>query len=336
MQIVSYRRYGDTADLWRAGVVHDGRVVDVASLLPNGSGEMSTRRLLAAGPATLHQAVELARKALDTDADAPTLLQSTDIELGPPVPDPDKIICIGVNYADHASEAGLAQTEVPLFFGKFRNSLTGPTSPIRIPRVSDQIDYEGELAVIIGSRCKDVSEQEAIQCVAGYTLMNDVSARDLQMQTSQYMAGKALDTFAPMGPGMVLASDIPDPQALTLTTRVNGQVVQHASTATMIFSVAKIVAFLTSIMTLEPGDIIATGRQPGSDSCVLRPSILRDGDVVEVEVEGIGQLRNSGAGRTRINARCVAVGEWQYTTGGETIALWRIFPWRKTSRIATP
>ena len=290
MQLVSYRRQGNATGPWRAGVVHDGRVVDAAHLLPNSSAELTTRRLLSAGSATLSQVVELARNVLETDAS--TLLQSTDVELGPPVPDPDKIICIGVNYADHASEAGLAQTEVPLFFGKFRNSLIGPTSPIQIPRVSNQIDYEGELAFIIGSRCKDVSEQEALQYVAGYTLMNDVSARDLQMQTSQYMAGKALDTFAPMGPGIVLAADIPDPQALTLTTRVNGQVVQHASTATMIFSVAKIIAFLTSIMTLEAGDIIATGTPAGVGFMRTPPLYLRDGDVVEVEIEGIGQLRN--------------------------------------------
>jgi acylpyruvate hydrolase len=290
MQLVSYRRQDNATVPWRAGVVHDDRMVDVASLLHNSSGEMTTKHLLALGPAALHQAFELARKAFDTDA--PTLLLSTDVELGPPVPDPDKIICIGVNYADHASEAGLAQTEVPLFFGKFRNSLTGPTSPIRIPRVSDQIDYEGELAAIIGARCKDVSEQEALQYVAGYTLMNDVSARDLQMQTSQYMAGKALDTFAPMGPGIVLAADIHDPQALTLITRVNGGVVQHASTATMIFSVAKIVAFLTSIMTMEAGDIIATGTPAGVGFMRTPPLFLRDGDIVEVEVEGIGQLRN--------------------------------------------
>lgn len=296
MQLVSYRRHSDAMELWRAGVAHDGRVVDAAPLLPNSSGEMTARQLLAAGPTTLHQVFELARKTLDASSDAPNLLQSRDVELGPPVPDPDKIICVGVNYADHASEAGLAQTEVPLFFAKFRNSLTGPTSPIVMPTVSSQIDYEGELAVIIGARCKSVSESEALQYVAGYTLMNDVSARDLQMQTSQYMAGKALDTFAPMGPGMVLAADIPDPQALTLTTRVNGQVVQHASTATMIFSVAKIVAFLTSIMTLEAGDIIATGTPAGVGFKRTPPLFLRDGDIVEVEIEGIGQLRNPVVG----------------------------------------
>ena len=168
MQLVSYRRRGAAEDLWRAGVAHDGRIVDAATIIPNGSQEWTTRRLLVAGPATLREVFAQAHEAFDAGSSIPTtLLQASDVELGPPVPDPDKIICIGVNYADHASEAGLAQTEVPLFFGKFRNSLTGPTSPIRIPRVSDQIDYEGELAVIIGERCKDVSERESAPVCRG-------------------------------------------------------------------------------------------------------------------------------------------------------------------------
>jgi acylpyruvate hydrolase len=292
MQLVSYRIHGHTDESWRAGVEHEGYVVDVTALWHDGVYETTTRQLLAAGPATVRKVFKQAREALDAGPDAPGVFQAASVEFGPPVPDPDKIICIGINYADHASEAGLARTEVPLFFAKFRNSLTGPTSPILLPRVSSQIDYEGELAVIMGTRCKEVSEQEALQYVAGYTIMNDVSARDLQMQTSQFIAGKALDTFAPMGPGIVLASAIPDPQALQLTTRVNGQVVQHASTASMIFSVAAIIAFLSSLMTLEPGDIIATGTPAGVGFKRTPPLFLHDGDVTEVEIEGIGQLRN--------------------------------------------
>jgi 2-keto-4-pentenoate hydratase/2-oxohepta-3-ene-1,7-dioic acid hydratase in catechol pathway len=233
-----------------------------------------------------------AREILATHSEVSGALQVASIELGPPIPDPDKIICIGLNYADHANEAGLAQTQVPLFFAKFRNSLIGPTGTILLPHASNQIDYEGELAVIIGTRCKEVSEQEALQYVAGYSIMNDVSARDLQMQTSQFIAGKALDTFAPMGPGMILASDIPDPQHLLLTTRVNGQVVQKASTAEMIFSVKRIVSFLSSLMTLEPGDVIATGTPSGVGFKRTPPLFLQDGDVVEVEIEGIGRIRN--------------------------------------------
>lgn len=296
MQLVSYRIHDHTDGNWRAGVEHEGLVVDVTTLWQDGPRETTTRQLLAAGPATVDKVFKQAREALAAGPDAPGVIQTASAELGPPVPDPDKIICIGLNYADHANEAGLTQTEVPLFFAKFRNSLVGPSSPILLPRVSRQIDYEGELAVIMGTRCKEVSEQEALQYVAGYTIMNDVSARDLQMQTSQYIAGKALDTFAPMGPGIVLAADIPNPQTLLLTTKVNGQVVQHASTATMIFSVATIISFLSSLMTLEPGDIIATGTPSGVGFKRIPPLFLQDGDITEVEIEGIGQLRNPVVG----------------------------------------
>jgi 2-keto-4-pentenoate hydratase/2-oxohepta-3-ene-1,7-dioic acid hydratase in catechol pathway len=214
------------------------------------------------------------------------------LELGPPVPNPDKILCLGVNYREHAAEAQQEIPVVPLVFAKFRNSLTGPTSPILLPRVSKLIDYEGELAVIIGTRCKAVTEQEALHYVAGYSIMNDVTARDVQAQTSQWTAGKALDTFAPMGPGIVPTSQITDPQRLTLITRVNGQEVQHDSTANMIFSVAAAIAFLSSLMTLEPGDIIATGTPSGVGFKRTPPLFLQDGDVVEVEIEHIGRLRN--------------------------------------------
>lgn len=292
MQLVSYRPRAGTDEFWRAGVEHAGLVVDVAPLWHGNSYEVTTRQLLADGSATIESVIKQTREILATGSEASGVLQATSIDLGPPIPDPDKIICIGLNYADHANEAGLAQTQVPLFFAKFRNSLIGPTSTILLPRASNQIDYEGELAVIIGTRCKEVSEQEALQYVAGYSIMNDVSARDLQMQTSQYIAGKALDTFAPMGPGIVLASAIPNPQDLLLTTKVNGQVVQHTSTADMIFSVAKVIAFLSTLMTLEPGDIIATGTPSGVGFKRTPPLFLQDGDVVEVEIEGIGRIRN--------------------------------------------
>ncbi len=291
MQLVSYRTQGYTDENWRAGVEHKGLVVDIATL-QHESAPVTTRQLLALGPAGMQKVFTRAQEALDAGPNAHGIFQDTSVEFGPPVPDPDKIICIGLNYAEHVNEAGLAQTQVPLFFAKFRNSLIGPTSTILLPRVSNQIDYEGELAVIMGTRCKEVSEQEALQYVAGYSIMNDVSARDLQTQTSQFIAGKALDTFAPMGPGMVFASAIPNPQELLLTTKVNERVVQHASTADMIFSVARIISFLSSLMTLEPGDIIATGTPSGVGFKRTPPLFLQDGDVVEVEIEGIGRLRN--------------------------------------------
>lgn len=214
------------------------------------------------------------------------------VELGPPVPDPDKIICLGLNYREHAEEFHMDVATVPPLFAKFRNALCGPTSPIVMPRVSAQIDYEGELVVVIGRSCKEVSEREALICVAGYTIMNDVSARDLQMQSSQWTAGKVLDTFAPMGPGIVPVSDIPDPQTLQILTRVNGVTLQQGNTRDMIFSVAQTIAFLSSLMTLQPGDLIATGTPSGVGFKRQPPVFLKAGDIVEVEIERIGMIRN--------------------------------------------
>jgi len=215
-----------------------------------------------------------------------------EVEIGPPVPDPDKIICLGLNYREHAAELQMGVARVPTFFAKFRNALCGPTSAIVLPRMSTQIDYEGELTVVVGRRCKDVPEHEALTCVAGYTIMNDVSARDLQMQTSQWTAGKALDSFAPTGPGIVPASDVPDPQTLQITTRVNGVTLQQGNTRDMIFPVSRTIAFLSSLMTLEPGDLIATGTPSGVGFKRQPPVFLKAGDIVEVEIERIGVIRN--------------------------------------------
>jgi acylpyruvate hydrolase len=294
MMLVSYRVRGSDA-AWRAGIAQEEAVVDTSTSrlgradAAGGQGGLSVRALLQQGQQALEEVFAWAQQQFEAKSN---LISLDTLELGPPVPDPDKILCLGVNYREHAAEAQQELPAVPMFFAKFRNSLIGPTSPILLPRVSTQIDYEGELAVIIGTRCKDVTEQEALQYVAGYSIMHDVSARDLQMQTSQWTAGKALDTFAPMGPGIVLASSIPDPQTLTLTTRLNEQVVQHDSTANMIFSVATAIAFLSSLMTLEPGDIIATGTPSGVGFKRTPPLFLQEGDVVEIEIERIGRIRN--------------------------------------------
>jgi 2-keto-4-pentenoate hydratase/2-oxohepta-3-ene-1,7-dioic acid hydratase in catechol pathway len=294
MILVSYRARGSST-AWRTGIAHEQAVVDASAYLlsraevASGQADLSVRALLQQGQQALKEVFAWAKPQFEARSG---LLSLDALDMGPPVPDPDKIICLGVNYREHAAEAQQELPAVPMFFAKFRNSLIGPTSPILLPRVSTQIDYEGELAVIIGQRCKEVAEQEALQYVAGYTIMNDVSARDVQMQTSQWTAGKALDTFAPMGPGIVLASSIPNPQTLTLTTRVNEQVVQHDTTANMVFSVASTIAFLSSLMTLEPGDIIATGTPSGVGFKRTPPLFLHDGDVVEVEIERIGRIRN--------------------------------------------
>jgi acylpyruvate hydrolase len=291
MLIVSYRRGGN----WRAGIAEGPHIMDVAELSPSSRPEIATvRGLLEAGPAEVLRTLDLAKTALQGSSEM--LMQIETVELGPPVPDPDKIICLGLNYPEHAAEFNTAVTPAPTFFAKFRNALVGPASPIIIPRVSDKIDYEGELAVIIGRRCKDIPEKDALDHVAGYAIMNDVSARDLQIQTSQWMAGKTSDTFCPMGPGIAPSADVPDPQALEIKTRVNGIQLQHGHTREMIFPVKKIIAFLSSLMTLEPGDIIATGTPSGVGFKRQPPIFLRPGDVVEVEINGIGIIRNQVAG----------------------------------------
>jgi 2-keto-4-pentenoate hydratase/2-oxohepta-3-ene-1,7-dioic acid hydratase in catechol pathway len=286
MRLVTYEKAG----AWWSGVVIEDQLVDTARAL--GDGEPAdpagvNRRLL--GEAGALERLQSAAQDVAGRGDAQPL---ADARLGPPIPDPEKFICLGLNYRDHAAEANMEAPPAPILFSKFRNSLTGPNDPIVLPGVSEKIDYEAELGVVIGPRTKDVSEAEALSRVAGYTIINDVSARDLQMQTGQWLAGKALDTFAPCGPALVTADEIPDPQRLAVRTRVNDEVVQDASTAEMIFTVAETIAFLSSLMTLEPGDLIATGTPAGVGFARKPPLWLKDGDVVEIEIEGLGALRN--------------------------------------------
>jgi 2-keto-4-pentenoate hydratase/2-oxohepta-3-ene-1,7-dioic acid hydratase in catechol pathway len=285
MRLVSFRSEGD----WRVGVEQDGLVCDVTG--PDQPCDLSpVRALLVAGPAVLNAAIAQAQHAFE--ARDPGLLALDALELGPPVPDPDKIVCVGLNYVEHAAEASLQVPTVPVLFAKFRNSLVGPQGEIVLPGFSTAIDYEGELAVVIGTRCKDAGEAEALSYVGGYAAFNDVSARDIQMQTSQWIAGKAIDTFAPMGPGIMPAAEIPDPQTLALTTRVNGMTLQKGHTSEMIFSVARLIAHISSLMTLEPGDIIATGTPSGVGFKRVPPVFLKEGDLVEVEIERVGLIQN--------------------------------------------
>jgi 2-keto-4-pentenoate hydratase/2-oxohepta-3-ene-1,7-dioic acid hydratase in catechol pathway len=300
-RLVSYRS-DRTAPTWRAGVASNQVLIDLAGYAASTSRSQasgsyqSVRAYLSASPDEQEQILVWAARRLEAGEQ---VLSLDEVELGPPVPDPEKILCLGLNYPEHAAEAELDIPPVPTFFAKFRNSLVGPTSPVILPSADHFIDYEGELAVVIGKRCKHVSEQEALAYVAGYTVCNDVSARMLQMQTSQWTAGKAIDTFLPMGPGIVLAAHMPNPQTLLLTTRVNGEVVQRENTSQMIFSVAATIAFLSSFMTLEPGDVIATGTPSGIGARRQPPLFLHPGDIVEVEIERIGMIRNQMVAEAR-------------------------------------
>jgi acylpyruvate hydrolase len=213
-------------------------------------------------------------------------------ELRPPVPTPGKIICVGRNYALHVKEGGADLPKRPELFAKFANTLIGQSEPILMPDVSDQLDYEAELAVVIGRRARRLSREHALDCVLGYTIANDVSVRDYQMATSQWLAGKTMDRTTPLGPWIVTADEIGDPQQLTITLDIDGERLQHASTSAMIFPVAEVLVYLTSFLSLEPGDIILTGTPEGVGLARKPPRWLRAGETVTVEIQGIGRLSN--------------------------------------------
>ncbi len=214
-------------------------------------------------------------------------------ELGAPLTNPSKIIAIGLNYLDHASETRLDLPATPLVFAKFPSSITGPTDPIRIPQaLTSQVDFEVELAVVIGRKAKNVSKSRALEYVFGYTVLNDISARDVQFGDKQWVRGKSLDTFCPLGPVIVTADELPDPQTLELGCSVNGKTLQQANTKDMIFSVADLIEHLSHAFTLEPGDIIATGTPSGVGFSREPPIYLQPGDTVRTWIQGIGELVN--------------------------------------------
>lgn len=214
------------------------------------------------------------------------------VRLLAPVPVPGKILCIGLNYRDHAAEGNIAVPDEPPLFGKWANSVVGPDAVVVVPPVTREADYEAELGVVIGVPAHDVEPEQALEYVAGYTCLNDVSARDLQVANAQWTRGKAIDTFLPMGPWLVTRDEVADPQALAIRCRLNGELVQSSTTAHMVWTVAELVSFLSRTMTLDPGDVIATGTPAGVGAAGDPPRFLRDGDVVEVEIDGIGVLRN--------------------------------------------
>lgn len=247
------------------------------------------RGLLVAGPEALKSAVAAAetRFAIRHPAASVRLLA--------PIPDPSKIVCIGLNYRDHAIEGGKAIPTEPVVFAKFPNALIGHGGVIRLPAISQKVDYEAELVVIIGRTARHVDAEHALSHVAGYTIGHDVSARDWQFrgEERQWTIGKTFDTFAPMGPHLVTADEVPDPQNLPVQLRLNGQVMQQSDTREFIFPVATLIAHLSKIMTLEPGDCIFTGTPPGVGAARKPPVWLKPGDEVEVEIDGLGVLRNT-------------------------------------------
>jgi len=290
MRLCTYRTKGEA----RLGIVVGEAVVDLQAVgrrrkmraLP---GEMSD--LIAEVPASDLRA--LAREAEQWAKAGRPVTPLRAARLLAPIPRPRKnIVCIGRNYAEHAREGGNEPPSVPVFFTKPPTAVVGPEAPVIHHAVTAQLDYEVELVAVIGRRGRDIPQEAALDYVFGYTILNDITARDLQDRHLQWFKGKALDTFAPLGPWIVHRSAIPDPQHLRLSLRVNGEVRQQSTTARMIFPVARLISVLSEGLTLEPGDLLATGTPEGVAKGMPLPKWLQPGDVMEAEVEGIGVLRN--------------------------------------------
>ncbi|MCY3865083.1 MAG: fumarylacetoacetate hydrolase family protein [Chloroflexi bacterium] len=266
-------------------VERDGREAIVDLLAADASLPSSIRALLEAGPSAMQKAAAAAEEANDA-------VDMAAVKLAAPIPNPDKILCIGLNYADHAAESGQPLPEYPIVFSKYSNTVIGSGDAIVLPRVTDQVDYEAELGFVIGKRARYVSEEEALEYVAGYLNVNDVSARDYQMRTSQWTMGKTFDTFAPMGPALVTADDVPDPHNLAIRLWIGDEALQDSSTSQLIFNVPQLLADISEVMTLEPGDIVSTGTPPGVGAARRPPRWLKPGETVNMEIEGLGVLSN--------------------------------------------
>jgi acylpyruvate hydrolase len=259
---------------------------DLLGLLRGGEASLAAaRRALAF--------VERQRAAGDArDAQGALCDPLADVVLAAPVLRPGKVVCLGLNYRSHLAELGERASPYPILFHKAATSLIGHGQAIVLPRISQQVDYEGELAVVIGRRGKYIPEADALSYVAGYTCANDVSAHDLEFRTSQWTSGKMLDTFCPLGPVLVTRDEIPDPGVLRVKTVLNGKTVQDGSTADMVFTVAFLVSYISSLATLEPGDLILTGT-PAGIGCNQTPQVfLQPGDHISIQIDGIGTLAN--------------------------------------------
>jgi 2-keto-4-pentenoate hydratase/2-oxohepta-3-ene-1,7-dioic acid hydratase in catechol pathway len=274
-----------TGNQSRLGIVRDDQVIDLAKASDGGlPADMVT--FLRRGDTALQLAREIKDKATST-------LPLSEVELLAPIPNPSKVIAIGLNYMDHCREQDIAPPETPIIFAKFPTSVIGPGADIRWdPTLTRQVDYEVELAVVMGRVARRISAVEALDYVAGYTVCNDVSARDLQFGDKQWVRGKSLDTFCPLGPWLVTRDEIPDPHDLAIRSTVNDQVLQDSTTAEMIFGVPELIEFISRAFSLLPGDVIATGTPDGVGVFRSPQIFLNDGDMVTVEIERLGQLTN--------------------------------------------
>ncbi len=285
MRLVTFHYRGRTSIGIAESAEAGWRVIDLP--LADRSLPADLISFLQAGGEALEKASTVAATAVPNQ-----WLDPHAVRLMAPIPRPGKIICLGANYSEHIAESGTPTPEYPLIFAKFNSAVIGPYDPISIPRVTEQVDYEGELGVVIGRPARHVSVSDALHHVAGYLVVNDVSARDYQSRGSQWTLGKSFDTFAPMGPTLVTADEVPNPQALDLRVSVGDEILQESNTRQMIFPVADLIAYLSAVMTLEIGDVISTGTPSGVGAARKPPRWLRAGETVKVEVSGLGNLAN--------------------------------------------
>lgn len=280
MKLVTYESPGGP----RVAGVRDGTCVDL---------NRTDVRLPACIKTLLAQGAEaLARAAGALTVGDP--LAQEELKLVAPVPNPEKIICIGLNYADHAKESGTRPPAEPVLFNKFPSAVCANWQPIVLPRLSKEVDYEAELVVVVGTGGRQIPKQQARRHIAAYCCGNDVSARDWQLRKpgGQWLLGKSFDTFAPIGPALTTADEIPDPGNLRIQLRLNGRIMQDSSTAELLFPVEELISYISAVCTLSPGDLIFTGTPPGVGFARKPPVFLKPGDTVEVEIEKLGVLRN--------------------------------------------
>ncbi len=302
MRLVSYTVDGEGTA--RVGILRDesaeGPILDLersarALGVPGLPRRTSIRGLLSLGGGVLGRLSRSARALWASLDRSPgrarrVLIDGSRARFLPPIPDPEKIICIGQNYIDHCREQDAPVPKSPIIFAKFTPALTGHREPVRLPRISQKVDFEAELAVVIGAEARRVSREKAYRHVAGYMPLNDVSARDLQFSDGQWVRGKSCDTFAPCGPALVTRDEVPDPQRLGIGLILNGRTMQDSSTSNLIFDVPYLVWFISQSLTLKPGDIISTGTPPGVGCFRKPPVFLKPGDEMMVWVEKLGRL----------------------------------------------
>jgi 2-keto-4-pentenoate hydratase/2-oxohepta-3-ene-1,7-dioic acid hydratase in catechol pathway len=276
MRFVTFQGSGGAPE---PGIVVDGKVAGLSA-----AGFPDVLSVIAGGAPALQKIKSFTETALSAPLSSVKLLA--------PIPRPPKIICVGLNYRDHAVESGMDIPTVPTIFNKFATSIIGPGENIILPKRSEKPDYEAEFACVIGKGGRHIPEDRWRDHIFGYTIVNDVSARDYQLATTQWLMGKTFDTFAPMGPWIVTADEIADPHALDIKMTVSGEVVQNSNTRHLIFNIPALIAYLSSVFTLEPGDVLSTGTPAGVGLGFKPPRWLKPGDECVITVQGIGELRN--------------------------------------------